>query len=59
MPLGVTVDAFQRGCLQVSWRDGETETLSWLYGPIMVYHVVLHEEKCTDVMSQLLHGKPG
>jgi len=49
----------QPGCLQVSWRDGETESISRLIGSALEYHIVLHEERCASLMTELLHGEPG
>ncbi|QKX61618.1 uncharacterized protein TRUGW13939_08770 [Talaromyces rugulosus] len=49
----------QPGCLQVSWRDGELESISRLVGSELEHHVVLHEERCASLMTELLHGEPG
>ncbi|KAF9888554.1 hypothetical protein FE257_008485 [Aspergillus nanangensis] len=42
----------------VTWKDGETEAFSTRYGHSIMYHIVLHEEKCASLMSHLAHSYP-
>lgn len=60
MPRDITLHAgTMSGTFLVTWEDGETGSFSDRYGQNIVYHIVLHEERCTPVMSQLLHVDTG
>ncbi|KAL4889256.1 hypothetical protein BDV59DRAFT_119937 [Aspergillus ambiguus] len=44
------------GTIRVTWEDAETESFTKQYGNTIVYHVVLHGEKCASVINHMLHG---
>ncbi|KAF4766876.1 hypothetical protein HAV15_010570 [Penicillium sp. str.  len=55
MPYRVILKLSLPGRLVVSCEDNETE-LFWKHGRQATGNVVLHEEKCMDLSSELLHG---
>lgn len=60
MPRDITLQlSSMPGSLRVTWEDGATESFSKRYGHQIMYHVVLHEERCAPVMGHLLHGEKG
>lgn len=63
MPRNVTLHSgtpstFGKLGLLVTWEDGETLYVVKRCGHQKVYHVVLHEERCS-VQNNLLHGERG
>jgi hypothetical protein len=47
------------GAILVSWEDNETESFRTLGSSGPDYHVVLHDDKCANAETALLHEKAG
>ncbi|KAJ5775852.1 uncharacterized protein N7511_000863 [Penicillium nucicola] len=58
MPQRVVLKQSIPRTLVATWEDNKIE-LSRNYGRQVTYHVVLHEEKCMDLRSELVHGNRG
>lgn len=61
MPREITAEQGQNAKeIVITWKDGATHLFSTVLGKNIQYHVTLHEEKCWDKASDLLHesGKP-
>lgn len=59
MPRNVALKQTLPGAMMVTWEDNETDLFWRLCGTHVAYHVVLHEEECTGLVSELLHGSKG
>jgi hypothetical protein len=58
MPHSIEVIQTSQG-LVITWEDNETSSFRKYPTPKDLYHVILHEENCTDGRSGLLHGDAG
>jgi hypothetical protein len=59
MPRNVALKQTLPGAMMTTWKDNETYLFWRLCGTQVAYRVVLHEEECTGLMPEVLHGGKG